>query len=48
MDLILEQFEERVKLILCIIVGILFVMLVIDPIVKRIDRWRENRHDKSK
>lgn len=43
MYLILEQLLERTKIILGIIVGILFVVYVLNPIMKRIDKWREKK-----
>lgn len=43
MNLILEQLGERAKFILCIIVGVLFVIFVLDPIVKRIEKWRKKK-----
>jgi len=43
MNLIIEQLGERAKFILCIIAGILFVVFVLDPIVKQIGKLRQKK-----
>lgn len=43
MDLIIDQLVSRAKLIWIIIICMIFIFYVLDPIVKRIDNWIENR-----
>lgn len=46
MDLILDQLASRAKLIWNIIFCMIFIFFVLDPIVKRIDKWIENRKNR--
>lgn len=47
MDLIFDQLVSRVKFIWILILCLLFVFFVLDPIVKRIDKWIENRKNRK-
>lgn len=47
MDLILDQLASRAKLIWIIIICLVFTFFVLDPIVKRIDKWIENRKNRK-
>lgn len=47
MDLILNQLIGRAKLIWIIILSFIFIIYVLDPIVKQIDNWIDN-HKKRK
>ena len=47
MDLILDQLASRAKLIWIIIFSMIFIFGVLDPIVKRIDKWIENRKNRK-
>lgn len=43
MDLVLNQLASRAKLIWIIIICLVFTFYILDPIVKRIDKWIEKR-----
>lgn len=47
MDLILNQLTSRAKLIWIIIICLVFTFYILDPIVKRIDKWIENRKNRK-
>ena len=47
MDLILDQLIGRAKLIWIIIFCMIFIFCVLDPIVKQIDKWLENRKNRK-
>lgn len=47
MDLILNQLASRAKLIWIIIICLVFTFYILDPIVKRIDKWIENRKNRK-
>lgn len=47
MDLIFNQLASRAKLIWFIIFSIISIFCVLDPIVKRIDKWIENRKNRK-
>ena len=47
MDLIIDQLVGRAKLIWMIIIGFAFVFFVLDPIVKRIEKWIENKKNRK-
>lgn len=47
MDLILDQLASRAKLIWIIIICLIFTFYILDPIVKRIDKWIENRKNRK-
>ncbi len=46
MDLILDQLASRAKLIWILIFCLIFTFYIFDPIVKRIDKWIENRKNR--
>lgn len=46
MDLILDQLASRAKLIWIIIICLVFTFYILDTIVKRIDKWIENRKNR--
>lgn len=43
MDLVLNQLASRAKLIWTLIFCLIFTFYILDPIVKRIDKWIEKR-----
>jgi len=47
MDLVLTQLASRAKLIWIIIICLVFTFYILDPIVKRIDKWIENRKNRK-
>ncbi len=47
MELILERLVDRAKLIWIIIICMIFIFFVLDPIVKRIDKWIEKRKNRK-
>lgn len=47
MDLVLDQLASRAKLIWILILCLIFTFYILDPIVKRIDKWIDN-HKKRK
>ncbi len=47
MDLILDQLADRAKLIWIIILCMIFIFCVLDPIMKRIEKWIENHKNRK-
>lgn len=47
MDLILDQLASRAKLIWILIFCLIFIFYILDPIVKRIDKWIEKRKNRK-
>lgn len=47
MDLILDQLASRAKLIWIIILCLILTFYILDPIVKRIDKWIEKRKNRK-